>query len=93
LQKLAALKVPAGPVNTIPDVFADPQVIHRGLRVDLPAPEAKGGAIPTLRSPIVMDGAAMVADRPSPRLGAHTTKCCATRRGAARTPRPRMSRE
>jgi len=72
LAKLEALKVPAGPVNTVPDVFADPQVLHRGLRVDLPAPDAKGGVIPTLRSPIVMDGTPMVADRPSPRLGAHT---------------------
>ena len=44
---LGALKVPAGPVNTVADVFADPQVLARGIRVDLPAPEAKGGTIPT----------------------------------------------
>jgi crotonobetainyl-CoA:carnitine CoA-transferase CaiB-like acyl-CoA transferase len=72
LAKLNVLKVPSGPVNSVADVFADPQAIARGLRVDLPAPHAKGGTIPTLRSPIVMDGAAMVADRPSPRLGEHT---------------------
>jgi crotonobetainyl-CoA:carnitine CoA-transferase CaiB-like acyl-CoA transferase len=72
LEKLGKLKVPAGPVNTIADVFADPQVIERGIRVDLAAPEAKAGAIPTLRSPIVMDGEPQVAERPSPRLGAHT---------------------
>jgi crotonobetainyl-CoA:carnitine CoA-transferase CaiB-like acyl-CoA transferase len=72
LEKLGKLKVPAGPVNTVADVFADPQVIERGIRVDLAAPDAKGGTIPTLRSPIVMDGETMVAERPSPRLGAHT---------------------
>ena len=72
LEKLGRLKVPAGPVNTIADVFADPQVVARGIRVDLAAPEAKPGAIPTLRSPIVMDGEPQVAERPSPRLGAHT---------------------
>jgi crotonobetainyl-CoA:carnitine CoA-transferase CaiB-like acyl-CoA transferase len=72
LAKLGALKVPAGPVNSIADVFADPQVLARDIRVDLPAPEAKGGAIPTLRSPIVIDGEPMVSQRPSPRLGAHT---------------------
>jgi crotonobetainyl-CoA:carnitine CoA-transferase CaiB-like acyl-CoA transferase len=72
LEKLGKLKVPAGPVNTVADVFADPQVAARGIRVDLAAPQAKGGTIPTLRSPIVMDGEAMVAERPSPRLGAHT---------------------
>jgi crotonobetainyl-CoA:carnitine CoA-transferase CaiB-like acyl-CoA transferase len=72
LEKLGKLKVPAGPVNTIADVFADPQVIERRIRVDLAAPEAKAGSIPTLRSPIVMDGEPQVAERPSPRLGAHT---------------------
>jgi crotonobetainyl-CoA:carnitine CoA-transferase CaiB-like acyl-CoA transferase len=77
LEKLGALKVPAGPVNTVADVFADPQVLHRGIRVDLPATEAKGGAIPTLRSAIVIDGEPMVADRPSPRLGAHTSEVLA----------------
>ena len=71
LEKLYALKVPAGPVNTIADVFADPQAIARGLRVDLPAPHAKGGTIPGLRSPIVLDGEPMVSDRRAPRLGEH----------------------
>ena len=74
---LGRLKVPAGPVNSVADVFADPQVIARGMRVDLPAPEAKGGAIPTLRSPIVIDGEPMVAERPSPRLGEHTEEVLA----------------
>src|SRR3954470_679782 len=71
LEKLYALKVPAGPVNTIADVFANPQAIARGLRVDLPAPHAKGGTIPGLRSPIVLDGEPMVSDRRAPRLGEH----------------------
>ncbi len=72
---LAALEVqgvPAGPINTVADVFADPQVIARGMRIDLPAPAAKGGAIPSVRSPIVLDGEPMAAWRPSPRLGEHT---------------------
>jgi crotonobetainyl-CoA:carnitine CoA-transferase CaiB-like acyl-CoA transferase len=77
LDKLGRLKVPAGPVNSIADVFADPQVLERGLRVDLAAPEAKAGAIPTLRSPVVIDGEAMVASRPSPKLGAHTQEVLA----------------
>jgi crotonobetainyl-CoA:carnitine CoA-transferase CaiB-like acyl-CoA transferase len=74
---LGKLKVPAGPVNTIADVFADPQVVERGIRVDLAAPDARGGAIPTLRSPIVMDGEPMVAERASPKLGAHTQEVLA----------------
>ncbi|MBL0407623.1 CoA transferase [Microvirga aerilata] len=72
---LAALEgkgVPAGPINTVADVFADPQVIARGMKIDLPSPLARGGAIPSVRSPIVMNGQPMAASRPSPRLGEHT---------------------
>jgi crotonobetainyl-CoA:carnitine CoA-transferase CaiB-like acyl-CoA transferase len=72
LAALEAQGVPAGPINTVADVFADPQVIARGMRIDLPAPAAKGGAIPSVRSPIVLDGEPMAARRPSPRLGEHT---------------------
>lgn len=72
LSALETQGVPAGPINTVADVFADPQVIARGMRIDLPSPEAQGGAIPSVRSPIVMNGEPMVAERPSPRLGEHT---------------------
>ncbi len=68
LAKLDALKVPAGPINTIADVFDDPQAIARGIKVDLAAPHAKGGSIPTVRGPILMDGQPMVAERHSPQL-------------------------
>ncbi|CAN7589524.1 CaiB/BaiF CoA transferase family protein [Bosea sp. LjRoot237] len=71
LAKLEAVGVPAGPINTIEEVFADPQVKARGVRVDLPSPAAKAGAIPTIASPIVLDGVRQVASRPSPRLGEH----------------------
>lgn len=72
---LAALEkqgVPAGPINTVADVFNDPQVIARGMKLDLASPAAQGGSIPSVRSPIVMDGRPMAASRPSPRLGEHT---------------------
>jgi crotonobetainyl-CoA:carnitine CoA-transferase CaiB-like acyl-CoA transferase len=72
---LAALEkqgVPAGPINTVADVFDDPQVIARGMKIDLASPAAQGGSIPSVRSPIVMDGQPMAASRPSPRLGEHT---------------------
>jgi crotonobetainyl-CoA:carnitine CoA-transferase CaiB-like acyl-CoA transferase len=72
LSALEKQGVPAGPINTVTDVFADPQVIARGMRIDLPSPMAQGGAIPSVRSPIVMNGERMAASRPSPRLGEHT---------------------
>jgi len=74
LDLLAALEkvgVPAGPINDIGEVFADPQIVARGVRVDLPSEAAKAGSIPTIASPIVMNGVRQVAERPSPRLGEH----------------------
>ncbi len=68
LSAFEAAKVPAGPINSIADVFADPQAQARGIRVELEAPHAKGGAIPSVRGPIVMDGKPLVSERPSPRL-------------------------
>lgn len=72
---LAALEregVPAGPINSVADVFADPQVVARGMRVDLPHPDAAGGTVPGIRTPLVMDGVPQVAATASPRLGEHT---------------------
>ncbi len=74
LQKLEAAGVPAGPINDLAEVFADPQVIHRGLRLELKSAAAKDGKIPGVRTPIVLDGTPMAAERPSPRLGEHTAE-------------------
>jgi crotonobetainyl-CoA:carnitine CoA-transferase CaiB-like acyl-CoA transferase len=64
LAACAAAGVPAGPINDVAEVFADPQVIARGLRID-------PGGMPGIASPIVIDGKRQVADAPSPRLGEH----------------------
>jgi crotonobetainyl-CoA:carnitine CoA-transferase CaiB-like acyl-CoA transferase len=69
---LEAVQVPAGPINTVADVFADPQVIARGMRVDMPSAAAAGGSIPGVRTPIKIDGRVMSSGRPSPRRGEHT---------------------
>ena len=74
LAKLEAVGVPAGPINDLGQVFADPQVVHRGMRIDPPSAAAKAGTIPGVRTPIVIDGAPMAAAHPSPRLGEHTAE-------------------
>jgi crotonobetainyl-CoA:carnitine CoA-transferase CaiB-like acyl-CoA transferase len=72
LPALEARGVPCGPINTVPEAFAEPQVIARGVRIDLPAPGTPGGTIPSLRTPIVFSDAALALQRPAPRLGEHT---------------------
>jgi crotonobetainyl-CoA:carnitine CoA-transferase CaiB-like acyl-CoA transferase len=60
---LESAGIPAGPINAVDAVFADPQVVHRGLRIE--------GESPGLASPIVIDGKRQVAQRPAPSLGEH----------------------
>ena len=74
LAKLESVSVPAGPINALDQVFADPQVIDRGMRIDRPSAAAKGGTIPGVRTPIIIGGSAMAAERPAPRLGEHTAE-------------------
>ncbi|MBX3550026.1 MAG: CoA transferase [Xanthobacteraceae bacterium] len=72
---LAALEkagVPAGPIRSIDEVFADPQVIARKMRIDLPDDVAKAGSIPGVRAPIAMLGTPLHYDKPSPRHGQHS---------------------
>jgi crotonobetainyl-CoA:carnitine CoA-transferase CaiB-like acyl-CoA transferase len=74
LDKLEAVGVPAGPINNLDQVFADPQVKHRGMKLEVPSAAAKGGTIPGIRTPITLGGAPMAAERPAPRLGEHTVE-------------------
>lgn len=70
LEALEKANVPAGPINNVAQVFAEPQVVHRKMRLDLPAGD--GGMVPSVRSPIVMSASPLVYDRASPRLDEHT---------------------
>ena len=59
--------VPAGPINTIADLFDDPQFKARGLRI-----EPQG--TPGVRSPILMSDSPLALNRRSPKLGEHQTE-------------------
>jgi crotonobetainyl-CoA:carnitine CoA-transferase CaiB-like acyl-CoA transferase len=74
LTRLEAQGVPGGPINDVAQVFADPQVAHRGMKLDLPSAAAKAGTIPGVRTPIVIDGWKAASERPSPLLGEHTAE-------------------
>ncbi|RWD39355.1 CaiB/BaiF CoA-transferase family protein [Mesorhizobium sp.] len=75
LAKLEAASVPASPINTIGEMFADPQTIARGMRLDLD--DGHGNLLPSVRAPMVMSATPLVYERPSPRLGEHTEEILA----------------
>ena len=60
-----AAGVPTGPINTLDEVFADPQVRARGMQVALPE------GIPSVRSPFTFSRAELALERASPRQGEH----------------------
>jgi glutaryl-CoA transferase len=74
LSALAARGVPCGPINSVAEAFADPQVLARQLRVNLAAPDVPGGEIPSVRTPISFSNAQLALQRPAPRLGEHTAE-------------------
>jgi crotonobetainyl-CoA:carnitine CoA-transferase CaiB-like acyl-CoA transferase len=67
---LEAAGVPCGPVNDLAAVFDDPQVRHRGLRIDLP--HARAGMVPLVRSPIRLSGTPVEHGTAPPLLGQDT---------------------
>ena len=83
---LDGVGVPAGPINTVGEAFADPQVMHRQMRIDTPNPKARGGTTPGVRSAIMIDGVPAASPRHAPALGEHTAEVLADPRwgGAGR---------
>ena len=68
--RLEAKDVPCGPINNYKQVFEDPQVIHRGLRKDVP--RADGGSVATIASPLRLSRSPVQYDKAPPMLGQHT---------------------
>jgi len=70
LELLRTAGVPCGPINDLAQVFAEPQVVHRGLRVDLPHPLA--GSVPGVANPLRFSRTPIAHERAPPLLGADT---------------------
>jgi crotonobetainyl-CoA:carnitine CoA-transferase CaiB-like acyl-CoA transferase len=79
LDALEPLGIPCGPINRLDQVFADPQVIARGMRMDLPHPLA--GTVPQVRAPLVFRSTPLAYDRAPPLLGEHTAATLRDRLG------------
>ena len=76
MEALEAAGVPCAPVNTIDQVFADPQVDARGMRVRMPHPLA-GEDVRLVGSPIRLSGTPVSYRRAPPTLGQHTDEVLA----------------
>jgi crotonobetainyl-CoA:carnitine CoA-transferase CaiB-like acyl-CoA transferase len=76
LERLHAEGVPAAPIQTVDRVLSDPQVRHRGMVVEVE--HERLGRVPTLGTPIKVDGAPRFTPAPPPRLGQHTDEVLAT---------------
>jgi crotonobetainyl-CoA:carnitine CoA-transferase CaiB-like acyl-CoA transferase len=67
---LDAAGVPNGPINDIAQVFAEPQVKARGVRIEVEHPVA--GRLPMVASPMRFSGTPLEHKTPPPLLGEHT---------------------
>jgi crotonobetainyl-CoA:carnitine CoA-transferase CaiB-like acyl-CoA transferase len=76
---LTRAHVPCGPINSIAEVFAEPQVKHRGLRFELP--HALGGRLPQVKNPVFFSRNTLVYSTPPPLLGEHTKPVLAAELG------------
>ncbi|HJV25752.1 MAG TPA: CaiB/BaiF CoA-transferase family protein [Aromatoleum sp.] len=81
IRALESVAVPCGPINTLADVFADPQVEARGLRVDMPHPLA--GRVPQVANPMRFSSTPVQYRNPPPLLGEHTDSVLASLLGLA----------
>jgi crotonobetainyl-CoA:carnitine CoA-transferase CaiB-like acyl-CoA transferase len=69
VEALTAAGVPAGPINNLADVFADPHVQARQMVSTVHSRD--GEAVPAVRLPLRIGGASLHPDRAAPRLGQH----------------------
>ncbi|QIB65382.1 CaiB/BaiF CoA transferase family protein [Kineobactrum salinum] len=86
LQRLAAAGVPAGPINSVAEVFAEPQIRAREMRVTVPHPlnpalELVGNPIKLSRTPVRYEAA-------PPLLGQHTQSVLAALAAARQSGEP-----
>ncbi len=64
--------MPCGPINTVPQVFEEEQVRHRGMLADIAHPLA--GTVPQVVSPMRFTDAPLTFERAPPLLGEHTAE-------------------
>ena len=84
VEKLEAMKIGCGPINTLRDVFADPQVQARGAVVQMPHAATPDG-VQVIANPVRLSETPADYRRPPPVLGQHTDEVLRERLGLAGT--------
>ncbi|MGD0803798.1 MAG: CaiB/BaiF CoA-transferase family protein [Candidatus Bathyarchaeia archaeon] len=79
IKELEALGVPVAPVYTIDEIFADEQVRHRGMLVEINHPEL--GSVKQIAPAIKMSSTPCLIESPPPLLGQHTDEILRTLAG------------
>jgi|TARA_B110000444_G_scaffold261546_1_gene315056 crotonobetainyl-CoA:carnitine CoA-transferase CaiB-like acyl-CoA transferase len=72
LVELGELKVPCSPVNNIEQVFEDPHVKYRGMRIEMDHPTAGSGKVPLIGNPVKMSSTPPQYRLAPPTLGQHS---------------------
>jgi crotonobetainyl-CoA:carnitine CoA-transferase CaiB-like acyl-CoA transferase len=75
VERIESVDVPCGPINNYKQVFEDPQVKHRGLKVSIP--RADGGTVDTFASPLRLSASPVKYDKAPPLLAQHTDEVLA----------------
>ncbi|MFC4167768.1 CaiB/BaiF CoA transferase family protein [Teichococcus aestuarii] len=70
IEKLEALKIGCGPINTLKDVFADPHVVARNMVVEMP--HASGESVKVIANPVKLSATPPDYRSAAPVLGQHT---------------------
>ena len=72
IEELAAIDVTCGPINTIDEVFADPQIAAREMKISMPHAVSGSGAVDLIGNPMKLSGTPVSYRLPPPTLGEHT---------------------
>jgi formyl-CoA transferase len=91
LDALEPAGIPCGPINRMDQVFADPQVVARTMKLDLPHPLS--GTVPQVRSPLRFSDTRLAYDAAPPLLGADTEAVLRERLGLDAAALARLSAE
>lgn len=79
IEQLEDAGVPCGPINAIPDVFADPQVQHREMKLEMPHPTSGSGTVPLIGNPLKLSKTPIQYNRPPPVRAADTRSVLASK--------------